>query len=192
MKASFGSAVLALIVSTAVVVSAQSLAELARQEEARRKAIKSPGKVYTNDSLRQEPPSSVRQVPAAPAPGAPSGPEQPRVATAPPVRDGAVVAAAGAEANKDEAYWRTRLQGARDALARAEVFAEALQTRINALSTDFVNRDDPAQRGVIAANREKALAEMDRVTREIAENTKLIADIQEEARRAGVPPGWLR
>jgi len=30
------------------------------------------------------------------------------------------------------------------------------------------------------------------VTKEIGDTTKLIGDIEEEARRAGVPPGWLR
>ena len=28
--------------------------------------------------------------------------------------------------------------------------------------------------------------------KEIAEQTKAISDIEEEARKAGVPPGWLR
>jgi hypothetical protein len=55
-----------------------------------------------------------------------------------------------------------------------------------------VNRDDPAQRAVIADNRQKSLAELDRVKSEIEKNKKAIADIEEEARRAGVPPGWLR
>ena len=89
-------------------------------------------------------------------------------------------------------YWRGRIDAARTALARAQTFADALQSRINALSADFVNRDDPAQRDVIAADRQKALAELDRVKKEIAAAQKAIADIQEEARRAGVPPGWVR
>ena len=33
---------------------------------------------------------------------------------------------------------------------------------------------------------------MDRVKVEIAEQKKKIEDIEEEARKAGVPPGWLR
>ena len=37
---------------------------------------------------------------------------------------------------------------------------EALQSRVNALSTDFVNRDDPFQRAKIAEDRQKALSEM--------------------------------
>jgi hypothetical protein len=92
----------------------------------------------------------------------------------------------------DEAAWRQRIQAERDALQRAETFAEALQSRINALSTDFTARDDPAQRATIATDRQKALAELDRVQQEILQHTKAIAGIQEEARRAGVPPGWLR
>jgi hypothetical protein len=104
----------------------------------------------------------------------------------------AAEAAEAAGVGKDEAQWRARIQVERDALARAESFAEALQSRINALSMDFVNRDDPAQRNVIAGDRQKALTELERVTKEVAEHTKAIAGIQDEARRAGVPSGWVR
>ena len=93
---------------------------------------------------------------------------------------------------KDEAAWKQRLAGERDALQRAQTFAEALQSRINALSTDFVNRDDPAQRSLVAADREKALAELERVRQEIQQHTKAIAEIQDAGRKAGVPAGWLR
>ena len=84
------------------------------------------------------------------------------------------------------------MDSARDSLRRAEIFAEALQSRINGLTADFTARDDPAQRAVIANDRQKALAELDRVKQEIQQHTKAIADIQEEARRAGVPAGWVR
>ena len=77
-------------------------------------------------------------------------------------------------------------------MSRAQIFAEALQSRINALATDFVNRDDPAQRNAIAAERQKALAELDRVKQETVDHQKAISAIQDEARRAGVPAGWVR
>jgi uncharacterized protein YoxC len=67
-----------------------------------------------------------------------------------------------------------------------------LQSRINALATDFAARDDPFQRNQIAADRNKALAELDRVKKEIQDHTKAITDIQDEARKAGVPAGWVR
>ena len=80
----------------------------------------------------------------------------------------------------------------RDALSRAQIFAEALQSRINVLSADYVNRDDPAQRDVVFAERQKALAELDRVRKEIQQHQKAMTTIQDEARRAGVPAGWVR
>jgi hypothetical protein len=85
-----------------------------------------------------------------------------------------------------------RSSAARAALERSKMFQDALQSRINALKTDFVNRDDPAQRAQLELERQRALAELERVKKEIADQTKAITDIEEEARKAGVPPGWLR
>ena len=81
---------------------------------------------------------------------------------------------------------------ARDQVERSRMFAEALQSRINALNADFSARDDPAQRAVIGTQLQKALAELERVRGDIEAQEKALADLEEEARRAGVPPGWLR
>jgi MoxR-like ATPase len=67
-----------------------------------------------------------------------------------------------------------------------------LQSRLNALATDIVNRDDPAQRSQLAIERLRALAELDHTRVAISEQVKAIADIEEDARKSGVPPGWLR
>jgi len=175
---------------------AQSLGDVARKEEARRKTVKATGKVYTNDTLRKEPESAPPSTPAPPPSSAPAaakpassgspGQAQSHAGEAQPT------APQPEQKKKDEAYWRGRITEARQNLARSQVFHDALQSRINALTTDFVARDDPAQRRVIEADRLKALAELDRVTKEIAQSKKAIADIEEEARRAAVPPGWLR
>jgi hypothetical protein len=167
----------ALSLATPVVVLAQNppLAEVARKEQERRKATKDPKKVFTNKDLKsgpQAPPPST-EAPAAQAPAE----EKP---------------AAPKEPEKDEAWWRARITQVRDTLARDEVLVEALQSRVNALSTDFVNRDDPYQRARIGEDRQKAIGEMDRVRAEIQNLKKQIEDIEEEARKAGVPPGWLR
>ncbi|MGE5358721.1 MAG: hypothetical protein ACM3NQ_06850, partial [Bacteroidales bacterium] len=97
-----------------------------------------------------------------------------------------------AEPEKNEAWWRNRITEVRAALERNKLLVDSLQTRANALVNDFEARDDPAQRMMLKQEREKALAELQRVKDEIAAATKQIADIEEEARRAGVPPGWLR
>ena len=186
MRASFVTGVIVIGVFLAAAGAyAQSLGDVARKEEARRKTVKKPSRVYTNDNLKNvDPPSEPVPSPEPQATATPATPDSSAAATAPAAND-----AAGA---RDEKYWRNRLDTERTALSRAQTFQEALQSRINALSADFVNRDDPAQRNVIAADRQKALAELDRVKKEIADHQKSIADIQEEGRRAGVPAGWLR
>jgi hypothetical protein len=191
-------AILLLALSPAPLV-AQSLADVARAEEARRKAVKASGKVFTNDSLRPEPPPSAGAVPAVDAGAGQAGAQTKDAKTgAQPAATGtgSQTAAAGAPAGdaapKDEAYWRKRIDTERTALSRAQTFAVALQSRIDALSTDFVNRDDPQQRSAIATERQKALAELDRVKQEIEGHQKNITSIQDEARRAGAPAGWVR
>jgi hypothetical protein len=177
----FVSVVLAL---SASAVAAQSLGDVARQEEARRKTAAPAGKVYTNDSLR----------PDASAPAtSPTTPAATPAAETPAAASPAPAATQSADTpKKDETYWRGRVARERDALGRSQTFAEALQSRINALTADFANRDDPYQRNQIGTDRQKALAELDRVRKEISDHTKALSDIQEEARKAGVPAGWVR
>jgi hypothetical protein len=173
---------------SATAVSAQSLGDVAKKEQARRKAVKQPGKVYTNDSLRPSEPAGS-DAPAPPAASTDTTPA-PDAAAATQSRDDDKAAAD--DAKKDEGYWKDRLTQARTALDRAKTFAEALQSRINALQTDFAARSDPAQRAVIERDKQKAVAELDRVNQEVKDDTKAIADIQEEARKAGVPAAWYR
>ena len=170
------------------VTSAQTLGDVAKREEARRKQVKTPAKVYTNEDLRGDagapaPAPATQATAANPAqPAAPAAGAEPKDAEK----------AAADDPKKAETYWKDRLAKARADLDRAKTFAEALQSRINALTTDFSARSDPAQRAQIGNDRQKALAELDRVKKEIETNTKAIADIQEEARKAGVPAGWVR
>jgi hypothetical protein len=185
MRSSFVAGVIMTGVFLAAVGAyAQSLGDVARKEEARRKTVKKPSRVYTNENLRNVDPPDPVPSPEPQATAPPATPDAPAAAPAPAGENTAGV--------RDEKYWRTRLETERAAVSRAQTFQDALQSRINALSADFVNRDDPAQRNVIAAERQKALAELDRVKKELAQHQKAIADVQEEGRRAGVPAGWLR
>ena len=171
------------------VASAQGLGDVAKREEARRKQVKTPAKVYTNEDLRGDLGA------AAPAPAPATQASAPNTAPPAPAAGGQPQEAdktAADDPKKTEAYWKDRVAKARADLDRAKTFADALQSRINALTTDFAARSDPAQRAQIGNDRQKALAELDRVKKEIEANTKAIADIQEEARKAGVPAGWVR
>jgi hypothetical protein len=183
----------------ASVASAQSLGDIAKKEEARRKATATSGKVYSNDGLRPEPtprstsappPAATPAKPPASTPGAAGSKSSTSTAS-----DASAAGEKGApadEGKRDEAYWRERLKNLQEAQRRSRLFADALQSRINGLTADFTARHDPIQRAAIATDREGALAELDRVKKEIQQQDKALADAQEEARRAGVPAGWLR
>lgn len=189
IRVSFG-AVLLLAWLVPAVAGAQSLAEVARAEEARRKQQPKSAKVYTNQDLTRDHTTPTSATPPAslttPADGT-------TAAAAPAPSDPPPVEAPAAQSPvRDQKYWRERIGAARSDLERSKTFADALQSRVSALTADFVNRDDPAQRAVIEQNRLKALAELERVQREIAAQTKAITAIEDEARKAGVPAGWLR
>ena len=81
---------------------------------------------------------------------------------------------------------------ARRAVEQAERRNADLQTRVNRLWADFTARDDPAQRVAIEQDRLAALAELEETRAEADDLARAVDDVREEARRAGVPPGWLR
>lgn len=205
--------ILSCVVTGGTVLSAQ-LGDIARKEAERRKTVQSSGKTYTNDNIKPDPSPSIAPSSDAPAAGSSSSSATDKSADTSAAdksaagksgdtsADGktagdktdkpAQVSADPVERKKEEAQWRERIQNERDLLDRSKSFAEALQSRINALNTDFVNRDDPQQRAKIAADRDKALSDLDRTKKEIDEHTKNITKIQEDARRAGAPAGWVR
>ena len=81
---------------------------------------------------------------------------------------------------------------ARAALERDQLLLEAMQGRVNSLNTEFVNRDDPAQRAQLAELRQRALDEVTRLTKQVASDREAIAAIEDDARKKGIPPGWIR
>lgn len=176
------SAVLAATCLAAPLARAQSLGDISRQEEERRKEVKTPAKVYTNKDLGAPPPSFAEPADAS-KPAASPAPAAPPVAPA---------ADDKAKDVKDQKYWSGRKKDLEAKLERDKVLADAMQSRINALTADFAARSDPAQRSVIERDRQRAVAEFDGLQKSIKDDQKALADFDDEARKAAVPPGWLR
>ncbi|MEZ5320074.1 MAG: hypothetical protein R2752_21920 [Vicinamibacterales bacterium] len=150
------------------------------------------GAVLTTISGDAAPPAPQTGA-AGPASGEAAASGAPGVAGASGAPDAAAPPAAGAlPTAKDEKAWRDRIAGARATLERDQVLLAAMQSRINALNTDVINRDDPAQQADLRAQLQRAVAERDRLQKQVETDTKAIQTIQDEARRQGVPPGWVR
>jgi hypothetical protein len=176
----------------ALPARSQSLGDVARKEEERRKDVKAPAKVYTNKDLGLPlpGPSTESAKLAAPASSPEASKDAPKAGDD---KEKTVQAKEQAKDQaKDQAYWAKRKKELTDKLSRDKVLVDAVQSRINALTADFSARADPIQRAGIERDRQQALAELGRLQQEIKDTQKAVTDFDEEAHRAGVPPGWLR
>jgi hypothetical protein len=167
---------LALAVAlTAGPVLGQSLGEAAAREREKRAKQAKPPRTYTNDDLKK-------------VSGSKDGSPSPASSTAPPPE---------ADADPEgpsEAEWRQRAAKAREAVAEAEASVQRIQDRIDVLRLD---RDpsrlgDPFRLQSIEADVAKAQRELEAAKADVGRAKQAVADLEDEARRAGVPPGWLR
>jgi hypothetical protein len=162
-----------------VSAQGQSLADVARQEEARRKALRDPSKVLTNRDLLPPPVGGTQPA------------ETGKNAASAKAGDGKGTAkAVTAEPAKDQPYWAGRIKTLQDKLESDQAASAAVQAQIDGLMFD--TGGDPARRAVVDANRQKAIAELARLKAAVAADQTALTDFADEARRAAVPPGWLR
>ncbi len=79
-------------------------------------------------------------------------------------------------------------------LDRLTLQAAALQNRADSLSHDFdaMGGFDRSRRSTIDSERQTIRTELELVKADIAATGKQIFDLEDEARRSNVPPGWLR
>src|SRR5262245_10019445 len=122
----------------------QSLIDVAKKEDERRKSVKSGTKVYTNGDLKSVPePSPDPATANAPADTAASGDKKAADSKSDAKTDVKAddktaakdAKAAGKDEAKDQEYWHNKMQALADQLQRDRLFAEALQTRINSLTS---------------------------------------------------------
>ena len=168
---------LLLLLGVSTSAAAQSLGEVADRTNKERKG--KGGKVYTNDDLGEAHAGPERL--AAPMTSAP--------ATAAPT-----TAASSPPATMDPAQrWRRDAKQRRDAIAGAEAKVAGLQSRLDALMADRepTNVMDPNRLQNLEAEKVKVRAELDAANDELAKARQALEDLQEAARKALVPAGWL-
>jgi hypothetical protein len=180
---------------------AKSLAEVAREKRAASPAAKtaspspepSPGHVFTNEDLPAQP-----SPPAIPSPGTGRGtvtklPPTAAVPATPPPASNSSDLAASRSAAEEESGWRGRAKGLRDAVSSGEKTVMDLEGRIAELRNDRspTNLMDPNREQTRQAEITKAQAALESAKAALEISRQGLADLEEEARRKGIPPGWL-
>lgn len=173
--------------------AAQSLGEVARQEEARRKQI-TPGKKYTNENLPAVPTSSAPDV-RPPGGGGMSSPvaadsaataKSSRRESSPAPADGA--ATPKAREKRDETYWRNRAGELRGVIEKVRQDITKVEARVKQLDHLQGTSRSPAT----ARERDVAGGALDKLRQDLDLYMEEFKRFEEKARSAKVPPEWIQ
>ena len=93
-----------------------------------------------------------------------------------------------------EARWRRIAPERRDALARVEARVAELRTKIAGLQNDLgpTNLGDPYREQTLRAQAGEARTELERAEAELVRARAAVDALEDDARREGALPGWVR
>ena len=163
-----------LLLAFALDCSAQTLADVARQERERRKRLHSQVVVASGTTTTTTASTgSTGSTAAVVAPAAPAGPTDNK--------------------SRDEKYWRAQFQKARDDVRKAEERVQLLDLKVKELNTQVLRQSDVYNReyrlGPEIADAQKQL---DESRKAVDQAKKKITDLEDELRRSGGLPAWAR
>lgn len=185
----------ALALLLPALVLAQGLGEVAKREQEKQEKKKKSGKppatvkVYTDEDLKKARESESGAVTVLPENG--------NLESGSSSSDDEVVSGEGRPAGgkrRTETYWRDRATRLRDAVSEADVKVRDLESRVAAIRNDMnpVNTQDPNRLQSRDRELREAIDALDAARQSADAARKALADLEEEARRAGALPGWLR
>jgi hypothetical protein len=170
---------LLILLVTFETSAAQTIADIARKERERQKQIQHQNsKTFTNvtpTGTPSNPPQTATAVEKKESPPAP-------VSSGPTDNKG-----------RDEKYWRTAFQTARENAKRADENAQILDLKIKELNMQLLRQSDIYNReNRIGPELTATQIELDSARREAEQARQKIADLEEELRRSNGPAGWAR
>lgn len=162
------------------------LAAAAKREKERRAKIaaeKTETKSFTNQDVEDF---------KAKNPTDESTSEEPGVEGEQPASDGTTgESAAAGEQKDDEAIWKEKAAAAQEKIKAAEEKVNKTQDDIDALWRYQTAVDDGQQQQKAVGERTERMNDLDSAKKELEEAKKAEEEMQEEARKEGVPPGWV-
>jgi len=175
---------LSMALGFATTSKAQSLAELARQERARKGQTAKTGKTYTNEDI---PAAAMSGTPAAAQPAA-----EVNTGEAAPAGDKAAAAQEKTPAELEKDY-RDRFAKLTEAQKLEETKLDVMQRELNLMQIQVSS--DPNVQLREDLNREainKRTADIEAQKTAVEKAKQAIADLEEELRKKSLPPGWAR
>ena len=172
------------VIALSAAASGQSLADVARQEEERRKATDTQARVYTNEDL-----GKASQAAPVPRPAAAAKPEATPSKAEAGKAEGTDAAAGApkAEANehRDEKHWRERSRSYRERLDKLRADVSAIQSRVEALQA-------AAQTPAVLSDLRIAEKDLTKFKNQLGFIQKEWSQIEAKAREDKVPAAWLQ
>jgi len=190
-------ALLVLLLAAPAFSRAQSLGEAAKKEQEKQEKKKKSGKppatvkVYTDEDLKKARESESGAVTVLPENG------NLEAGSASSGDDDEVVSGEGRPVGgrrRTETYWRDRATRARTAVEEADAKVKDLEARVAAIRNDMnpVNTQDPNRLQSRDRELREAIDALDAARLSADAARKALSDLEEEARRPGALPGWLR
>ena len=191
MKYAWSVALTAGLVLVAAAAQAQSLADVARQEQERRKAIERPARVYTDADTQKNAPlttAAARPQPAADAAAADgAAADKDAAGKDQPAKD-----QVAKDQPKDEASWRASVEGAREDLARSRRLLSAMEQQLVSMGIQASSAALAGQQAPNPARQQEAAREVERLRVDVQKYADALSKLEGDARDKGVPPGWVR
>jgi type IV secretory pathway VirB10-like protein len=192
-----------LILLASSVVIAQSLGDLARQEQAKRaKETKKAVKVVTDEDL---PPPAAETKPAAPPsesaeqPGEQPAEQPTEQATKPPATppEEASAPPPAEEAKPEDKqktrdYWQGRFKAAKQRIADAEELQRLAEDELSLLQIQQARELSPDAKSDLDAQVKAKSAEVDDKRAQTAKAQKALEDLEKDFKESGAPEDWSK
>lgn len=167
-----------------------ALVKAAKREKARRAKVKSE-KTFTNKDIEDF--KAKNKDTEAVVEGENQGEQTGEQTEAEPAEGETTEPQAEENKGNDEKYWKDRYTDVADNLKEAEERLQNLQEEMNGLRIAYyAEQDGVAGRPKINSEIEKQFDEIEAAKKQVEESKQALENLEEEARKAGAPPGWVR
>jgi len=158
------------------------LVDLKKKEKQRKKNLKKPSLVITNDNIGKLKFKNSRYTLIEVVSGKKTEPGTQQIAALkkPPSRD------------REKEYWQSMKNNLESQIAKLKETVNELQLNLNKLHTDHLIMDLPYQKAALKKQIDQLSPKLNANKENLKNLQQELAALPDKARKAGIPPGWIR